>query len=36
VDTNLPPPNDFIADGEGGVGARYNVAPRGAVMLVAK
>ena len=36
VDTNLPPPADFVEHGEGGVGARYNVAPRGAVMLVAK
>ena len=36
VDTNLPSPADFTPEGEPGCGARYNVAPRGSVMLVAK
>jgi isoamylase len=36
VDTNLPSPSDFTPAGESGCGARYNVAPRASVMLVAK
>ena len=36
VDTNLPSPADFTPEGEPGCGARYNVAPRGSVMLIAK
>ena len=36
VDTNLPSPADFTPEGEPGCGARYNVAPRGAVLLIAK
>jgi len=36
VDTNLPSPEDFIAEGKFGVESRYNVAPRASVILVAK
>ena len=36
VDTNLPSPEDFVADGKLGVEDRYNVAPRGSVILIAK
>ena len=36
ADTNLPSPEDFTPEGKAGVGARYNVAPRGALMLMAK
>ena len=36
VDTNLPSPEDFTPEGKPGCGARYNVAPRGSLMLVAK
>jgi isoamylase len=36
VDTNLPSPEDFIAEGKPGVEQRYNVAPRGSIILLAK
>jgi len=36
VDTNLPSPEDFTPEGKPGCGARYNVAPRGSLMLQAK
>ena len=36
VDTNFPSPEDFIAEGKLGVEARYNVAPRGCIILMAK
>ena len=36
VDTNLPSPQDFVAEGKFGVESRYNVAPRASVILMAK
>lgn len=36
VDTNLPSPEDFIVKGKFGVESRYNVAPRGCVILMSK
>lgn len=36
VDTNLPSPEDFIREGKPGIEQRYNVAPRGCIILTAK